>query len=408
MVNYWHVLRSNFLYKKTNSMKLAYYYHIPIYKQNNKIYIPSYFGVFIDSLASEVEKLYLVLHESVENEKYENNYILKANNVEWINLGYKTASWHRTIFNKKILKEKLKAIEKVDAFIVRSPSPLAPYFHKFFPTSKIWFMIVGDYIESSEQMKIGTVREKIVYQYLKLNTKHFETQIKKSKLLVNSGALFEKYKIFTNNIHQIRTTTLSKKDFFYREDTCLGTEINLLYTGRIEKVKGLFELLEAFWELRKERADIYLNFVGWESDEGKPNEKSLINRAEELGIREYVKFHGMKAVGEELNSMYRKSDIYVIPSYHEGFPRTIWEALANCIPVIATKVGGIPNSLTNGENAILIEPQNVNQIKDSINSLLLNSELRQKLIKGGLIAVNENTLEIQTQKMIAILNTTYE
>ena len=96
-------------------------------------------------------------------------------------------------------------------------------------------------------------------------------------------------------------------------------------------------------------------------------------------------------------------DIYILPSYHEGFPRTIWEAMANSLPVVATNVGGIPNYLENNKNVILIEPKSVEEIVLGISKLLNNNTLRKNIIKNGYNLASKNTLEIQTKKMIKTL-----
>ena len=131
--------------------------------------------------------------------------------------------------------------------------------------------------------------------------------------------------------------------------------------------------------------------------------QELINLAEHLGITNQVIFHGKKNIGEELNSYYRMSDIYVIPTHFEGFPRTIWEAMANSLPVIATKVGGIPHHLTHLKNAVLINPKQTNEIKLAIQKLVNDSTLRQNLIKTGRTLAEESTLEIQTKQLVNLI-----
>ena len=102
-----------------------------------------------------------------------------------------------------------------------------------------------------------------------------------------------------------------------------------------------------------------------------------------------------------MNSLYRQSDIYVIASrVTEGFPRTIWEAMANSLPVIATEVGSIPHFLNHEEDAILIKPQDINEIERNIKRVIEDSELRKRIIKGGFKIAKGNTLETQSEKMI--------
>ena len=128
---------------------------------------------------------------------------------------------------------------------------------------------------------------------------------------------------------------------------------------------------------------------------------SLIHQ---LKLEGNVIFHGFKSVGKELNEMYRMSDIYIIPSYHEGFPRAIWEAMANSCPVISTNVGGIPETLTNGKDCILIEPHSNKEIVNAVVLLVNNMELRKSLISNGYMFAQTNTLDVQCKNMVSIFN----
>jgi len=383
-------------------MKLAFYYHIPILIKDDKLYMPSYLGVFVDSLASYSKVLFIVMHTANERESLECDYELRANNIRHINLGPKTPAWHRAIFHRKVLSNALKPLDECTALIVRSPSPLAPVFHKYLSENcKLFFMIVGDYLEGADHLKTSTYRDKIIYQFLRFNDFYFTKQIKRTNVLVNSVALYNKYRPIAKSIELIKTTTLSVDDFSIRTDTCQKNEVKILYTGRIDPAKGLFELIEAFEIISNSYTNVSLHIVGWEQDSiNRPVEKQLLSRAKRLHIERKITFHGRKSVGPELNQMYSNSDIYVIPSYHEGFPRTIWEAMANSLPVIATEVGGIPEMLTNDENAILIKPRSVQAIVNAIDRMIKNSEIRKKIIANGLTLAKNNTLEIQTLNII--------
>jgi glycosyltransferase involved in cell wall biosynthesis len=384
-------------------MNLAFYYHIPITKDSSgQLTIPSYLGVFIDSLASFVNHLYLVMHES-DNYNAEADYTLKSENITWVNLGRKTPAWHRSLYHKKILKKKLAEVVNCDVMLVRSPSPLAPYFAKYLNKPRLIFMIVGDYSDSVSNMKATTLRQKLIKFYLTYNHQLFEQAIEQTDVVVNSSQLYDQYKTKAKSIHQIRTTTLSTSDFYVKENLVLSSPINLVYTGRIDPQKGLFELVEATSMLNKEGYDVVCNMVGWEPDMDEPVKKALVAHAKAQDIEHKVIFHGKKKVGEELNAMYRMGDMYVIPSYHEGFPRTIWEAMANSLPVIATTVGSIPGFLKHQEDALLIEPKNVQAICDAVVTLMNNKELRERMITRGQLLAQVNTLENQSQKLVEIL-----
>lgn len=384
-------------------MTIGFYYHISLSQSENALHLPSYLGVFIDALAKQCDKLVIYMHEANTAEAAECDYALTQNNIQWVNLGKKTPAWHRAVFYKRILKGKLQGAQ-LDYLIVRAPSPLAPYFHKYISIkTTLWFMIVGHYIEGGEHLKKAGLRDRAIYYYLKYNDALFTKAIRTTKVMVNSPSLYELYKPIAKSIHQIRTTTLSKSDFFVKDDTCQSEIINILYTGRIEVSKGVFELIESMAQLIQEGLHIHLHIVGWEQGNAQKVQDELRGLAEKLSVRNAITFHGRKSVGPSLNEMYRMADIYVLPSYHEGFPRTIWEAMANSLPVICTKVGGIPQTLHHNEDCIMIAPQNVSAISSAVKEVLANTELRRRLILKGRELASENTLEVQTQRIIDIM-----
>lgn len=382
-------------------MRVGFYYHIPISCNKDQLRIPSYLGVFVDALAKQVNHLYLVMHEASGNEVVEADYCLKQRNVTWINLGLKTPAWHRIIFHKKILKSQLSKIKNCDLFLVRSPSPLASFFDQYLHGTKVCFMIVGDYTEGLKNIN-GGVRQFFVRGLLYYINWVFERKIKHSDIIVNSPFLYKKYEFLAKSIKIIKTTTISDSDFFYRADTCVKPTIEILYTGRLDLAKGLFELIEAISYLRMEGFNVTCNIVGSEVPSSSHVVKdALIDRATKLKIDNFIVFHGWKSIGDDLNYMYRMADIYVIPSYHEGFPRTIWEALANSLPVIATNVGAIPFFLKNDESAIIIKPKDSRAIKNAIARVIQDEAFRKKLIGNGFFLAKDVT---QEKQMIVLIN----
>lgn len=385
-------------------MKLAFYYHISIYCTNNKFYVPSFLGVFLDSIAKHVLELHIIFHQAVKEEKNECNYILKGDNFIGINLGVKTSAPHRSIFHHQILGKAINKINECDILLVRSPSPLAPFFAKYFNKKNfLFYLIVGDYIESIKRQEKKSFRFFLSYLYVIVLNYFFLKSLKRSNLIVNSDLLYLKYKGLSKSLHKIKTTTLSDSDFYAINKEFTDTNINLVFTGRIDPNKGLFELVRATSILEKNYKKIKLHIVGWEDDEIlNPIKSKLIAYSKKHKIKDHIVFHGRKAVGKELNEMYRMGNIYVLPSYHEGFPRTIWEAMANSLPVITTKVGGIPNQLTHKENAILINPKSYQEIVDAVEILINDNKLRKKIINNGLLIAKENTLEKSAIKLFNI------
>ena len=136
----------------------------------------------------------------------------------------------------------------------------------------------------------------------------------------------------------------------------------------------------------------------------KKNLNVLNNLVKSCNIQDKFYFHGKKSVGEELFSMYRQSDIFVSSSTgSEGFPRTIWESMANSCVVIATKAGSVPEILTHKTNALLVNKNSPEEIASSILTLKNDIDLSNNLISNALELAKTNTLENQSLKMINIL-----
>lgn len=383
-------------------MKLGYYYHTEIFKKNGNLHIHGYQGVFIDSLAQSVDELLLFMHEA-PNVGPLPDYQLVSNNIRWINLSKKPAAWSRFFFSRILLQKFREEIKSVDAMLVRSPTPSFIAFSYFVDRKKLFYFLVGDYLHGANNIKITGVRDFFVKLLVKQIDKTFTAVVKDRVIFVNSLELKSKYSGIASKIMEVRTTTVRKNDLRRREDTCKGEVINLLYTGRFDFSKGLLELVEAFKKLHGARPNLRLHFVGWEDNHKNPVTKALVEKVNDYNLGDFVQFHGRKKIGDELNKMYFNSDIYIIPSFHEGFPRTIWEAMGQSTPVIATRVGGIPFLLDDKENALLIEPKSVNDIVVAVESLLGNESLRKKIIANGFERAKMVTLEFQTNSLISLI-----
>jgi glycosyltransferase involved in cell wall biosynthesis len=384
-------------------MKLAFYYHIPVLLSDQELHCPSFLGVFIDELAQQTDQLYLVMHTVNEDPNNRADYRLKAKNITLISLGKKTPIWHRSLFSRKILKQKLQEVECCDAMIVRAPSPLAPHFKKFLKHPRLFYMVVGDYEEGAKQIGKKGIKAQLLSRYFYFADRQLRAKFPSTDIFVNSPQLYEKYKNEARSIELVKTTTLQEADYFEKIDLNLDQPIQLLYTGRIDYAKGLKELVTATAELIHKGHQLHLNIVGWEENSQKVIEQALMELAKQHAIENFVTFHGKKKLGKELNEMYRKSSVYIIPSYYEGFPRTIWEAMANSCPVIASRVGAIPYYLKHEEQALLIEPKSTEAIKAGILRIITDNDLRIKLIKNGFSLSKSVSLHEQTKRMIEII-----
>lgn len=382
-------------------MKLGLYYHLPILLDQKHLKISGLLGVFIEHLAKQCDTLYLFLHQANDEEKKECDYQLDGVNIEWVNLGIKNPAWSRDLFHTFKLPKFKNQLKLLDALIVRSPTPYGPYFQKHISKNKIVYLIVGDYRDGANNLRVRSFRDYLVKKYVTRNDTKFTNVLKNANVVVNSNVLYEKYKSSNPKILLVRTTTLREDDFYKRVNTCLGEEINLLYTGRLDMAKGLVELISSVAKLIESYPKkICLNIVGWDTDQNQKNLIELQNLVKKLNITKEVIFHGKKTIGHELNSFYRAADIYVFPSYFEGFPRTIWEAMANSLPIVCTAVGGIPYVLKDKKHVLFAEPKKIDSLTKAITSMLENRSLREEVIRASYLLSLDNTLDKQTELLV--------
>jgi len=147
----------------------------------------------------------------------------------------------------------------------------------------------------------------------------------------------------------------------------------ILYMGRLDKGKGIETLLEAFSLLLKKGIFARLLIVGSTALSGREYEESLIFKCVSLGIKEYMTFLGFK---DNPIDFYQISDIVVVPSvFQEPFGRIVIESLACGTPVIASKIGGIPEILTGEFQQYLFTPGSSEELA---NLLIMNLNWREQ------------------------------
>jgi glycosyltransferase involved in cell wall biosynthesis len=147
-------------------------------------------------------------------------------------------------------------------------------------------------------------------------------------------------------------------------------KINILFLGRLCEAKGVYDILEA--TKITQNNNFIINLYG----DGNINEfKTIIknnNIEDKILIKDWIS-------GEEKDIVFEQSDIYLLPSHHEGLPMSILEAMAYGLPIISTPVGGIPDAVEDGVNGFLIQPGDSHALAEKIDILVNNKELREKM-----------------------------
>lgn len=380
------------------SLRLGFHCHIPALQLEGRVWMPAHMGLFVDSLAVRCERFVCFQHSPLADELYQMDYAVKSTNVRLVDIGPHTSIPLRTLVGFVRRRTFRDWESELDVLLVRAPTPLLPVVG-FVWSKPIVLLLVGDYLSGVDDLPRPILRKELIRLWSRWIHYHQMRIAQRSLTFVNSRLRYEQLCRQIPYLVETRTTTLSENDFCHRVDTCSAAPYRLLYTGRMLRAKGLFEIVEALSQLVTLGFDVVLDLVGM-TDKSDPVLDELDDLAHSLGVGERVQYHGYKTAGAELLAFYRRADIYVIASQisSEGFPRTIWEAMASSLPVVATQVGSIPAFISDA--ALLVPPKNVPALTQAVKSLLTEPDLRQRLIQRGMALARENTLERRAEEMI--------
>lgn len=391
--------------KEAFNMTIGFHYHIPAFqKEDGSIWLPGYLGVFLDSLAEECDRLVCFLHSPLQNEFEQMDYVLRSQNVTLVDMTPHDKFYKRLYRAKKIAQIVEKSIDEIDLMLIRGPSTLLPTISSLMKKHKkpFAYLLVGDHLKSLSASGYSKVGKLMLWFYFVVDKLRQNYYAKNALVFANSLVIYNEYLAINKHTHEVRTTTLSTGSIYKKDSLDFHDPVELLYAGRIDKGKGISDIINAMKILKEKGIGSKFNLVGWETSKGYID--SLFTLSRKLGLDGNIVFHGKKKVGEELLTMYRKADIYVLASNgNEGFPRTIWEAMASSTPVIATTVGSIPYFLTDRKDVLLVSPDTPDDIANAIEELSNDEKLREELIKNGLKLAASNTLEVQSKKMVGIM-----
>ncbi len=160
-------------------------------------------------------------------------------------------------------------------------------------------------------------------------------------------------------------------------------KVQLLFMGEIGKRKGVYDIVDTVRCMPPEmQSRVVFNVCG---NNEVDKLRALVKEGkieESFRISDWVQ-------GEEKKQLLINSDIYILPSYHEGLPVSILEAMSCLLPVISTDAGGIPEIVKDGYNGIIVKPGDIEAIKDAVIKLVSDEETRVCFGKNGRQLVEE-------------------
>lgn len=233
----------------------------------------------------------------------------------------------------------------------------------------------------------GVIRRTSVYFYnkhlLDRTLSYADVIISPSRYYIDESRVLGKYRdkivVIPNGIN------VDEFDVGYSKEQCrgkLGLSTNsrmILFVGTLSPHKGPDILIKAMSEIVKEVPDVKLVFVG---HGGMREELEMLSK--KLGVEKNVEFAGF--VEESMKPLYyRAADVFCLPSVmnHEIFGIVNLEAMACSVPVVASKIGGVPDVVKDGENGLLVLPGDSGSLADAIIYLLENEDVREKMGTNG-------------------------
>lgn len=178
-------------------------------------------------------------------------------------------------------------------------------------------------------------------------------------------------------------------------------KIRIVFLAVLIKRKGIFDLIESINLLIKEDSSKQLEVII--AGSGKEQEEA-IKRVKELNLEDIFIFTGWVDDNKKMEILL-KSQIFVLPSYNEGLPVSILEAMSCGLPVVSTNVGSIEDAVINDYNGIIVNPGDINSLKEALRSLINNSEKWNQYSLNGKKIIKE---KYEEELYFSNLETLYE
>ena len=354
------------------------------YRHENETYIHSVFGRVVDALAQHYESVLLCVPTFFNDRKVFHDYLVQADNVQIAPQPPYETSLEALLQPTAMARAYSHTLQHAEDIFVRGMLPYSGLFYwlarRYHRRPVHW--IVGNPIALLlSHRRSGWIKDALglLYAYQDRHWTRIGRWLTDGAFLCNGDELAQIYA--SRRTRAVVSSTITEDDFSFREDTCQDDPIRILFIGFVRPEKGLEYLIEALPKLKCGRPWL-LTIVG-SSAQHEQYRARLDERIQELGITSQIQWQGHVSHGLALWEYLRSHDVFVLPSLSEGTPRVLVEARANSLPVIATDVGGIPTSVINGFDGLLVPPKDPDAIARALDKVMTQDDLRRTLIRGG-------------------------
>lgn len=355
-------------------MKLLIHHHAPAFQDAQGIHVQSFIGHWVNALSAHFETVGLLLPASATRSVQQDTVMTAKNiHIHPLPMGGKPLEYfHRRHAIRRICRE---VSPQYDALLIRGITPRQWLIWQNTSVNLKAFLLVGSLLENRPVWGWQPV-QLLTWVLNHIRRREFGKIAQTGVLLANSPKIVQEIRLTCEkNAQFISTNTLSVRYVPPYVVKPINSLVQVLYCGRVVPDKGIEELIEAVGVLHTRR-----NFpcelvvvgpvsAGYQAD--------LEQLSKQCGFHQPINWKGFIPFGESLMAQYQAADCMVLPSYHEGFPHSIWEAAVNSVPVVTTKVGGIPG-LLDDSMVYFIEKKSPRDIADKILHLSADAETRRQ------------------------------
>lgn len=297
-------------------------------------------------------------------------------------------------------------VRGVDLLHCRIPTPAAIF---VFSLARIlrrqsFSLIVSDLAALLPSMPYRGAKRRLWQAYTAFEERNVQWIADRSLTFANGRALAAKHSRAGTAVIETRTTTIDAADIADRDDTCGSARIRIVTVSRLDPRKGLRILPAVVRSLVDRGADVTLDIIG--PPAGAPGEAERVaieSDARAMNVADRV--HVLGAIPlEQLMPRYRDYDLFVLPTLPgEGIPRVLLEAMAGGLPLVTTRVAGIPGLIVHEHNGLLVDVPTAASVAGALARLIDDGELRRRMIANGYDTARAHTLERQAARMMEIV-----
>lgn len=384
-------------------MKLGIVYHMPFWRAADGTLheVEGSFARYVDSLAPYFDEV--VLCVPVLAEPRGEGTAIRSANVALAPLPHfdgPVQFYPRLLL---MIPGVVRFIRRVDLLHYRVPTPAAIFVSACarLLNRPEFVLVVGDLRALLPSMPYRGVKRLLWRAYTAFEEHNVQRMAARALTFANGEALTVKHSRHGRPVIQTQTTTIDAASVNSREDSCADPRVRLLTVSRIDPRKGLRVLPAAVRDLVDRGVDATLEIVG--GTVGAPGDQELAaiqEAARALGVADRVTLPGAVPL-DRLLPRYLDFDVFVLPTLPgEGIPRVLLEAMAAGLPVVTSRVSGIPSLVTHERNGLLLDVPDAAAVADAVTRIVRDGALRRRMIAHGYQTARAHTLQAQAALMM--------